>query len=809
MATENGIQTGSMTGEWLRTAFLVGNPQSFGFIPDAYPVATGRILIAANGHAAERGERSPLLELESTDPTVLLQDQYRMLENTRAASDILRMTFCEMSGEHQEFPLARCCAVLCEAEAYHVLAAQSDTTPYVTVRTLLAARLSGVLESFRDTLNSNRQGKGGLAPVDDAFFRVSFGACRVLPGAGTDEWIVDIFSAGDFSVYILDRDGLSPLWTTVVPPLSVRDFPGMSGRSIRIRHTGRFAILLLSDSVCAPIPAERHAITEHPSLIWQHRMRTEERLLGIIDRAPSVTDFAESATRVLAGRATGRDSASGAMTVLGDLTDRSIRVSSQDREAHAYSAFRKTVSARLTQLGETVSLLNSYDPDRLPPVRPCLESERRFAVGLLMTRPMLAARCEDLLKSLADRKLTEAKRLYGTADAKMPVVTEGESGDDQPLPPVPTRQESGDPQAPEDPISRLSAEDVWSVFRSVDQENDADRDRIEKNRRFLRDCLCDHWVTLRPLLCGFGQPDDPDGTAQDAIATAAPSAETTPPAEAAQPEPSLQDQSYIACVALNRRLSAIKHEREALLDGLHDLLTRALKTLEDSSADWVMGRTDPATLSAWTNRLTGQPTGQPSGQQPHGGNDAGQQTLPDRLTALKNWESDTDAFRRLQAEYQARREALFAADTEAGSGIFAEDFTRIMSGALPAVTWERYRAAADRMPEYARLIDVLRTVSDRTGELLHAIAQRNADRRCTMRFAGMEDWKFAAIRAAVYADPDWNDADLIDEGTRNEYRSIVRRWREEQQLRARQNEAWESYRMLYTIYDEGARADKE
>ena len=60
-------------------AFLVENPEAFGMVPDACPVSTGDILVAANGHAAASGSASPILEAEGGEVEEVLRTVYRDL----------------------------------------------------------------------------------------------------------------------------------------------------------------------------------------------------------------------------------------------------------------------------------------------------------------------------------------------------------------------------------------------------------------------------------------------------------------------------------------------------------------------------------------------------------------------------------------------------------------------------------------------------------------------------------------------------------------------------------------------------------
>ena len=45
-------------------AFLAENPEAFGLVPDACPLATKHLLVAVNGHSAEGGVLSPVCEMQ-------------------------------------------------------------------------------------------------------------------------------------------------------------------------------------------------------------------------------------------------------------------------------------------------------------------------------------------------------------------------------------------------------------------------------------------------------------------------------------------------------------------------------------------------------------------------------------------------------------------------------------------------------------------------------------------------------------------------------------------------------------------------
>lgn len=769
----------------LRTAFLVGNPQSFGFVPDAVPVASRRLLAAANGYNAARGAQSPLYELDCSDAHELLRGQLDMLPPTDDAADILHMTFFAAGGEHQEHPLARVCAVLCQALGWHILSEAAENASYASLSEQLSQALPEALQAFRTSSQLAGRLKTTAAAVDDVFFNVSFAAVRACPGESPDEWRIGIFSAGDFSVFLLDGEGMSPLWTKETPPVSLSGFAGLGGRELTLRHPGPFALLLLSDGAVCPVPAEAHALAEKPSLIWYQRMRCEERILRIIDRAVSDGGFEAAATRLLSGRATGRDSASGAMTILGDPSDRMIRADGDDAASEIYASFRKIALDRLSRLGESLSLLNSYDPDHLPSAPPCRAQEQAYTQRLLLSRPSLAAACRDLLSRLAETRLAELRARRGGAAER------------EPVPPVLTFAQSGSGNAPEDPIRRLRPEDVRAAFRAFDKENDADRDAIEKNRRFLSGALCDHWVTLRPLLTAEpAEEEDPSSPTSDTEEKNA-----RPAQPEGREEPGAADRLYESCLSLNRRLSEVKHRREETLGQIRSLLADTLKTLDESSADWIMGRGAADAPLRWADTLTGRaqedalpvPPGRPDAPDAPA-------SLPGLLSRLNGWESRTSDFVRLRRDYASRRRQLFTADTAPG-GIFAASCEQVLNGTLPPVTWSLWRISAEGMPEYVRLLDVLRTVSERTGELYGRVRARSAERRCILSFAEDDAWRMDAVRAAVYADPDWDAADLVDEGVRNEYKNVVRHFREERALRARRQEAWEGYKLLYTLYE--------
>lgn len=444
---ERGKETGLLTG----MAFLAENPEAYGLVPDACPVVTADLLLAVNGHGAMGGAISPTYPVEEKGVDGLLDTLYgNLIPRTDENARLLRATFGESEGM-QEHPVARYCAALAEATALRVFDGTAKGASAEQLCRMLGEEIPRKLARLRETVCGD-----GVTPRDDEFFSVSLGACRMIPDGGGN-YRVDIFSAGDFHVYLLDGDGLHPLWTEKTPVLFPDKLRSPTVRSLTLRHPEPFALLLLSDSLCTLSASETRALRENPGMIWRYRMRLEDQLLRLLTSCIREQEFGERAARFFTGRSHGRDSASGAMMIL--------------REGVSYEVFRSLCQARLSHLEVMISLMpEGYDPRRIPARLPREKVEEQHLLRILERE-----------KGMTDR-VSEAVRLC--------VLEKLKRGDGEVCP----------PPAEVPCYRRLSRREVYDVFRRFDVENDEDRARVAENRRVLRENLTDHWIALRPHL---------------------------------------------------------------------------------------------------------------------------------------------------------------------------------------------------------------------------------------------------------------------------------------------------------------------
>ena len=348
--------------------------------------------------------------------------------------------------------MARYCAALAEVTALQILDHTAPGASPDRVCTLLGGEIPRKLSRLRETICDD-----GVTSRDSALFSVSMGALRVTP-QGEGQYHLDVFSAGDFKVYLLDGEGMRPLWQEDTPYLSPDGEERVRHERILLDHPEPFALLLLSDSLCALSAAEMRTLRENSGMIWRYRMRLEEQILRLITSCVREQEFGERAARFFTGRSHGRDSASGAMLIL--------------REGGSYEVFRSLCQARLSHLEDMISLLpEGYDPARVP-ARVSREETEESHLRRILEREKGVSTC-----------VAEAVRL-----CVLEKLHRGDVGEVCPPPEdVPAYR-------------RLSWEEIHEVFRHHDKENDEDRARINENCRILRENLTDHWVALRPCL---------------------------------------------------------------------------------------------------------------------------------------------------------------------------------------------------------------------------------------------------------------------------------------------------------------------
>ncbi len=510
-------------------AFLAENPEAFGLVPDACPLATGHLLIAANGHSVEGGAISPVYELERPGVEGLFDFYGSILTRTAETEDALYFVFGE-NRNMREHPVSRYCAALAEVVALRVMNGPANGASYEQTLLMLNDGLRRALHALRDRFVELDR----VEDVREAFFEPSVGICRISELGGGD-YTVDIFSAGDFHIYILDEQGMAPLWSAETPVFSPDGKEGLAGKSIQLHHPAPFAVLLLAESICALNAAEYRSLRSNPGLIWKYRMRLEDYFLRLITDCVRDFEFGDRATHFFVGRSHGRDSASGAMTVL--------------RHGVSYETFRLHCQNRLSALERQMELLaGGYDPHNIPVRETRAATEVQYIRRLLEQSPELPDRIANALRLCVLKKF--------------------EQGDGAPTVALPE-------EIPE--YKRLDLHEIRQAFDRLDCENHPDRARIAENDRILRESLSEHWITLRPILMTAAETPAPDGGSYREVC----------------------DEIYRVCLDMNRRLAEMLESRRVTLDRIKALMVESLDKADAEGNDWVCGRAGTDSVTAW------------------------------------------------------------------------------------------------------------------------------------------------------------------------------------------------------------------
>ncbi len=697
-------------------AFLSENPEAFGHVTDAYPIAVGDWMVAANGHGYAAGGLLPTYPVAEGGVDALFDTLYGTLLRRNAANTaVLSRTFGD-STARQEHPIPRYCAALAEAVALQVLAGPARGASFEQTALLLGDEIPRALDGLRTAICRD----GLTAPIPE-LFSVSMGICRILEH-GEGAFTLDLYCVGDYRVYLLDSAGMRPLYLSAAPSVSP-DAPTAPpvGRRIHLHHPEPFAILLLSGSVCVVNPAEERNLRERPGFAWRYRMRLEEYILRIITACVREEEFGERAARFFTGRARGRDSASGAMAIL--------------RGENTYEAFRTLCHTRLARLEDIISLLpEGYDPADVEKQPSRTEVEHTYIRRLFVENRSLATAAAEALRCAALEHLRNPDR--------------------QSTPPP--------PDVPD--YRRLNPEELIRVYQGYDAENNDDRAGIDVNCAVLREQLADHWMTLRPILLGVvGNEIAADPAVEHHRAVC--------------------NRDFDTILLLNERLGSCLSARRAHLEQMESILSDCLGVLRAMGDDWLHGRAGEGQPTAWAYRLVDD--------------------LPPALLDILNDRAPAeDAYNALHTAYAAERDGLFARDIASGKGAFAAEWEAIRDGALPEDRWAAYRAAivtGTEDEDYAELWDMLHRISRGTGVRLTRIRDRVADLRMARDMANQPELQVAAVRASAYEDPDWGNAvhDILSDVARNNYLTVVRRWKETQELLQRRAEAYETYRAMY------------
>lgn len=740
---------------WLPTAFLCGSPASYGLLTDAMPAATRHLLIAANGFASAGGVSMPLYTACEGGTEELMRETFPMLRPGGVREDILRMTFGDCTRQ-REHPLARFCAALAEAVGTDYLIAAEEGDGYVEtfrrdgngtdafpdVCRELGLRLSEELGRLQSNLTDRDSAGGarrrrGLPAVSPEYFEVSFCACRVKPGEEDGDYTLELFSAGDLNVFLLDGEGLFPLWTQRTERVSPETGDAMAGRRLVLRHPEPCALLLLSDSVCAPFRPD----TEEDGIVpVRDRLRLEERLLRIVLASGSEQELGARAAQGLADFAAGEASASGAMTVLTGA-------------GSGYEDFRDVCVARLRVLEQDAALLpDGYDPRPRTEGMTCAEAERHFVRDLLANRPDLRDRTVGVLEELVQ------ERLRGLSQKED--ETQSSFREEVLAPP---------PEGSDDPIRGLALCDVYRELRRFDAVNDLPRRQIDRSCCLMRAFLAEHWITLRPLLCAPGAPGRADVPEEDAARA---------------------DRQYHCCVDLNRRLEQILRARRAGLADLRTLLADSLARVQWEGESWALGRGDAADCPDFLDAVSGtlpallKTVGAAWG---HGGTpDAGHfGSLQTAYTAEREKLFDRDA---------APGGVFSALWLSLKEGTVPEETFRTCRAAAVAGAGEAFGAAMDMLAALSAGIGQLREQIAARGaerQCIRAIADS-----FDWQFACLRGAVYGSDEAGWRGVTDG----LVDGATATAYRRVVREWHETRALDERRRSTYAAYRDAWGRY---------
>ena len=248
------------------------------------------------------------------------------------------------------------------------------------------------------------------------------------------------------------------------------------------------------------------------------------------------------------------------------------------------------------------------------------------------------------------------------------------------------------------------------------------------------------------------------------------------------------------CSELSERLNALLTERRARLNAVTELLARVGQDMSDFGEDWAAGGGDASVLHADMRLLTDQ--------------------LPVMADGIRTeWAESTERYLALRSEYLMEREALFAFDTQPApdgelTALFGSSLRCMTDGTMTAAQWQTCLervSTADAEGSYADMFRVLPVISERIAVLDRAMRRRDVRRRCIRELTEQSDWLFICLRAAVYRDTAWGDdvGDLIDEGTRIDYQSVVRRWHDEDALFDRRRAAYNDAVRLAARFGDG------
>ncbi len=692
--------------EFSGRGFLAENPEAYGLLSDAHPIVTDKLLIAVGGYTPEDGTYPQTLTVEGSDLTDFQKGLFHPIAAmSRMEESVFRLNFGEIEGR-QTHPLARYCAVAAELLTLDVLRrcredGLGEDRPEACAE-LLAEAVTEGLEKIRGAIREMT----GPRPGSEKFFEVSLGACDISRN-DTGEYRVDFYSAGDYELYFLDRDGMRPMCMKETDVLCGDG--RVAVRRFVIHAEGAFGLLLLSRAAGEPSPADQRGMVEAPGLLWRHRMRLEDQFVRVLVSAKDEDEAAEQFQRLLTGRCQGWDNVSGGFMICNGT----------------YDDFKSRCLPRLTELESLIALFpEGYDPDKSETPVLLDTVEREYALNAFKTKPRVLEKTRETLSQWVMDMLINPD----ASDLPEPVGYDG--------------------------VHRLTGKDIERVYADFDSENVQDRKRLKDHCLYLRDLFSEHWLKLRPLLCDL-DADTPENL-----------------------------RAFEQCLSLQKRVARLTTYRRQKLNSLRNILMTHLERLDDQSEDWGRGKGGDDSPAAWFRS-------------------AAESISAEALAAEADWEKLSLYVRSLQTAYTWERHALFLRDTAEGTGIWHDEYNRILEGEFLPEEWRMYaRKIEAEAPHYRELWRIAETLSARNVSLKADISARAAERRTANAVSDDEDWQISCLLGALQEDEAWNKlcGGMVDQGFRNEYRAVIRRCQEDNERILRQGSAFKVYREMYESF---------
>ncbi len=714
-------------------SFWAESPEAAGHIPDACPMATAEWLIAVAGRAD-----TPLYTVEMGGIDGLYDVLYGdLLPRSEANTAILRTTFGE-SEQESVHPVGRYAAVLAEATVPVILSGAARGASPEQSAILLGGELTRCLEAFRLRLAAD-------GAEEATMYGVRLAACRLqIEDEGL--YTMDILSAGDYRLYLVDAGGMHEVWAGAEAPFTPGEQEAIVCHRVELIHPEPFALLLLSAG--AACPEEITAPGKEPSgRVWRHRMRLEEAVLHLLTACLREQEFGDRAAQYFAGHIHRGYSAAGALLVHGD-------------EA-GFEGLIGSLRTRLHTVEELLPLLpEDYHTATTAPIPTRYETEVAYLSALAANDPSVADRGADAVYLSALERI----RTRGTRAATPP----------KPAPDVEMPDTLLGGTAPMIKLAPPADELIDPLFAEHNRVNAEDLAALAENRAAMKEALIEHWVTWRPLM-----------TDAESCTEAEHAHDTTDRTDKAFATRlayrAARNRDHVALRILNARLSERLAERRTILDDLDRLLVSATRRLRGEGNDWLCGRGGDDNATAWVGAVSRE--------------------LMERLGRFDaQFRADTDRYRSLLVAYRCEREWLFLRDTEHPDGVFAVCWRSIQDGTLPTETWHRWLEAVDKAglgADYRSRLEAIRGISEGCGALLRRIERRGADRLTARELSRRADLRVAALRASVYCAPGWATEDLLTEAQMRDLVDCLRRREEAERLALRRREAFEAYRVMY------------